>query len=113
MIRWFARNPVAANLLMVAIILAGIYSAFFWITLEVEPSWKRNVIRVSIPYRGATAKDVERAILLPIEAALEGVDGIKMLKTLHSVLLVTMLLLLIRVRTTMVSQPLLKLMHLT
>ena len=79
MIRWFARNPVAANLLMVAILLAGIHSAFFRVTLEVEPSWKRNVIEVNIPYRGATAKDVERAILLPIEAALEGVDGIDML----------------------------------
>lgn len=34
---------------------------------------------IEMPYRGATAKDVEKAILIPIEEALEGVKGIEQL----------------------------------
>ena len=79
MIRWFANNGIAANLLMVGILLGGIYTAFFRIALEVVPTKHYNTVRVDIPYRGATAKDVETAILIPIENALEGVEGIKML----------------------------------
>ena len=67
MIRWFANNSIAANLLMVGILLAGIYTAFFQIALEVSPSRQFNSVRIDMAYRGATAKDVERAILIPIE----------------------------------------------
>lgn len=81
MIRWFANNGIAANFLMVGILLAGLYTAFFRVPLEVVPSVRYNVVFIEMPYRGATAKDVERAILIPIENALRGVDGIKMLHT--------------------------------
>ena len=77
MIRWFANNSIAANFLMAAILLSGLYTAFFRIPLEVIPSIDHNVVYISMPYRGATAKDVERAILIPVEEALEGVNGIK------------------------------------
>ncbi len=79
MIRWFANNSIAANFLMVGILLAGIYSAFFRIPLEVTPTLSWNVVYMDMPYRGGTAKDVERGILIPIEEALEGVSGIKMI----------------------------------
>jgi len=78
MIRWFANNGIAANFLMVGILLAGLYAAFFQIPLEVIPAIEHNVVYVSMSYRGATAKDVERAILIPVEEALEGVEGIEM-----------------------------------
>ncbi len=77
MIRWFATNGIAANFLMLSLLLAGVYTAFFRIPLEVTPSLSWDMVIVEIPYRGATAKDVERAILLPVEAALEGVQGIE------------------------------------
>ena len=77
MIRWFAKNDIAANFLLVGILLAGLYTAFFRIPLEVLPAIDFNVVYISMPYRGATAKDVERAILIPVEEALEGVNGIK------------------------------------
>jgi multidrug efflux pump subunit AcrB len=77
MIRWFANNSIAANFLMVGILLAGLYTAFFQVPLEVTPAITFPVVYVSMPYRGATAKDVEKAILIPVEEALEGVDGIK------------------------------------
>ena len=79
MIRWFANNSIAANLLMIAILLGGIYTAFFRIPLEVQPTREYNVVYIEMPYRGGTAKDVERGVLIPIEEALEGLNGIKML----------------------------------
>jgi multidrug efflux pump subunit AcrB len=77
MIRWFAHNGIAANFLMLAILVGGLYTAFYRIPLEVTPALSWDTVMITMPYRGATAKDVERAILIPIEQALEGVPGIQ------------------------------------
>ena len=79
MIRWFANNGIAANLLMMLIILGGLHAAFFRIPLEVSPTRQYQMVAIRISYRGATAKDVEKRILIPIEKALEGLDGVEML----------------------------------
>jgi len=79
MIRWFAKNGIAANFLMLAILLGGLYTAFYRVPLEVTPALSWDTVMIEMPYRGATAKDVERAILIPVEEALEGVQGIKQL----------------------------------
>jgi multidrug efflux pump subunit AcrB len=84
LIRWFAVNGIAANFLMLAILLGGVYSAFYRVPLEVSPSLSLNSVRVEMNYLGGTAKDVERAILVPIEEALEGVSGIKQLRAFGS-----------------------------
>ncbi len=76
MIRWFANNNIAANFLMVGILLAGVYTAFNKIPLEVQPARVYDNIRISMSYRGGTARDVEQAVLIPIEEALEGLEGI-------------------------------------
>ncbi len=76
MIRWFTINGIAANFLMVAVIVAGSYVAINHVPLEVTPALSWNTVMIDMEYRGGTAKDVERAILIPVEAALEGVDGI-------------------------------------
>ncbi|MCA9192790.1 MAG: efflux RND transporter permease subunit [Planctomycetales bacterium] len=77
MIRWFAQNGIASNFLMLGILVAGVYTALFRIPLEVSPALSWDSVIIEMPYRGATAKDVERAILIPIEEALEGVKGIE------------------------------------
>ncbi|MEM0927499.1 MAG: efflux RND transporter permease subunit, partial [Planctomycetota bacterium] len=76
MIKWFTNNGIAANFLMIAILLGGGYVAWTRVPLEVQPALTWDTVSVKMTYRGATAKDVERAILIPIEEALEGVDGI-------------------------------------
>ncbi|MCD8534656.1 MAG: efflux RND transporter permease subunit, partial [Verrucomicrobia bacterium] len=78
MIKWFANNGIAANLLMIGILLAGIHAAYFRVPLEVSPAFELNVVRMTISYPGATPKDIEKAILLPVEQALEGIKGVKM-----------------------------------
>ena len=77
MIRWFAVNGIAANFLMLSILVAGVYTAIYRIPLEVTPARSWDTVMIEMPYRGATAKDVERAILIPIEESLEGVKGIE------------------------------------
>ena len=78
MIRWFAQNDIAANFLMGGILLAGIYTALFRIPLEVRPTRDFGTVFMTMPYRGATAKDVEKGILIPAEEALEGLKGVEM-----------------------------------
>ncbi|QDU56950.1 efflux RND transporter permease subunit [Aeoliella mucimassa] len=77
MIRWFATNGIAANFMMLAILVAGVYTALYNIPLEVSPERSFETVVVTMTYRGGTAKDVERAILIPMEEALEGVEGIR------------------------------------
>ena len=77
MIRWFTKNSIAANFLMVGILLGGLYTAFFKVPLEVTPALSWNLVMMDMRYPGATPKDIEKAILIPVEAALESVQGIK------------------------------------
>lgn len=77
MIRWFARNDIAANFLIIAILLWGGYSAMERVPLEVQPALKFNQVDINVPYRGGSPADVEKAVLIPIESALEGMQGVK------------------------------------
>ncbi|MEM9660008.1 MAG: efflux RND transporter permease subunit, partial [Planctomycetota bacterium] len=79
MIRWFTVNGIAANFLMLGILVAAAYTALYRVPLEVSPARSWDTVMIEMPYRGATAKDVERAILIPVEESLEGVEGIKQL----------------------------------
>ena len=81
MISWFARNGIAANLLMGGILLGGIYVAFFQITLEMEPDREWGSVSIRKKYPGATPTDIEREILIPVENALESLNGVKQLNT--------------------------------
>lgn len=76
MIEWFARNPVAANILMFAIVIAGLVSAANWIPVETFPSLERNRVIISTSFRGATPKTTEDSITLRIEEAIADIEGI-------------------------------------
>ena len=73
---WFASNHVAANLLMLLIMVAGLIS-ILTAKLEVFPDLSLDMINIMVPYRGASPADVEEGVLLRIEDAIAGVDGIK------------------------------------
>ncbi|MFK5922592.1 MAG: efflux RND transporter permease subunit [Verrucomicrobiota bacterium] len=78
LITWFARNGVAANLLMAAIAIAGIYTLVTKkIPLEVFPEFESNIIRITVPYRGATPEEVEESVVIRIEEAVAEVEGIE------------------------------------
>ena len=75
-IAWMARNPVAANLLMVILLAAGLVSMTS-IKQEVFPEFSLDVVNVNVVYPGASPEEIEQAALLAIEEAVRGVDGIK------------------------------------
>jgi len=76
LIAWFARNNVAANLLVVGIIVAGV-SGLWKNKREVFPTVSSDMISVSVVYLGAAPAEVEEGICIKIEEAIEGIEGIK------------------------------------
>ena len=77
MIAWFARNSVAANLLMVAIFLGGVIALKTQVPFEVFPSAEPRLINVGVSLRGATPEDVELGVAVRIEEAVQDLEGVK------------------------------------
>lgn len=77
MITWFARNGVAANLLMITIIVAGIWSLSSRITLEFFPTIESDRINIRVSLRGATPEDAELSLAIRIEEAIQDLEGVK------------------------------------
>lgn len=75
-VAFMARNGVAANLLMMFFLIAGIV-AYGTIVQEVFPENSLDTVQVSVAYPGATPDEVEESIVQKIEEAVEAVDGIK------------------------------------
>ena len=79
-IAWFAANHVAANLLMILIIVAGLISANS-IRKETNPVFELNMIQVRVPYLGAAPQEVEEGVVIKIEEAIEDLQGIKRIRS--------------------------------
>jgi len=76
-ISWFARNDVAANLLMISIAALGIYSLISIITLEFFPQFESRQINVQVTLRGATPEDAELGLTTRVEESIKDLEGIK------------------------------------
>ena len=76
LIDWFARNSVAANLLMVLTIVGGLLTAFT-LKQEVFPEFSLDIVNVQVTYLGAAPEEVEEGVCIKIEEAIQGLDGIK------------------------------------
>lgn len=80
---WFARNHVAANLLMMLIMAGGVIS-LFTTKIELFPDMSIDMITVTVPYLGASPAEVEEGVCVRVEEAIAGVDGIKRLRSTAS-----------------------------
>ncbi|MEC8375297.1 MAG: efflux RND transporter permease subunit [Pseudomonadota bacterium] len=76
LIAWFARNSVAANLLMIFIIIMGVAS-YFTIQRQMFPNIEINYINVEASYPGASPQEIEESIFIKVEEALKDVTEIK------------------------------------
>lgn len=76
LIAYFANNSVAANLMMVFIIIMGIIS-YFTIQRQMFPNVEINYIEVQANYPGASPQEIEESILIKIEESLKDVTEIK------------------------------------
>lgn len=75
MISWLARHPVAANLLMAAIMILGL-TALPTLKRETFPEIASDRVAVTVVYPGATTGEVEDALCRRIEDALEGITNL-------------------------------------
>ncbi len=76
MVRFFAKHPTAANLLMLGFFAVGAFSLPN-LKRETFPDFRPKEVEVSIIYPGATAEDVEEAVCRRLENALESVTYIE------------------------------------
>ena len=81
MIEWFARNSVAANLLMMAIVLVGVITLSTRLKLEIFPTSDPDTINVSVSLRGATPEDIELGVAVRIEEAVQDIQGIEEIRS--------------------------------
>lgn len=72
---WMAQNAVTANLIMIACIVGG-YLFMQTIKQEVFPQFEVDAVRISVAYPGASPEEIETGIILAVEDAISGVDGI-------------------------------------
>jgi len=78
MIRWFTGHPTASNLLLLLILVAGVFAAP-GLLRETFPDFRAVEAEITVPYRGAAAEDVERAICAPLWDGVQGVEGLQTL----------------------------------
>jgi len=74
--RWSAKNPVAANVMMLLIFFGG-YLAVTSMRREMFPEFVLDFVTVSVPYPGASPEEIEESICIKIEERIESVDGVK------------------------------------
>lgn len=72
----FARHRLAANLLMVLMLMAGIWGVVK-IKVQMNPTQTWNVAEVELHWPGASAEDVERLVTDPIEYQLRSIEGME------------------------------------
>ncbi|RKY13372.1 MAG: AcrB/AcrD/AcrF family protein [Planctomycetota bacterium] len=77
---WFAQNHVAANLLMLLIIVGGIISLSTNI-VEMFPQMSVDIITIQVPYLGATPAESEEGVCVRVEEAVAGLDGVKRIRS--------------------------------
>lgn len=79
-VAWMAQNPVAANLLLVIVLVAGLFS-IETMDKEVFPSFPTETFRITVPYPGSSPEEVERGIILRVEEAVRDIVGIDELRS--------------------------------
>ena len=82
-IYWFSRNHVAGNFLMLMVVVFGLMT---WPKLkkEIFPETAINAVVISVPYPNATPEEVEKGILIPVEEAIQDLDGIDAIRSTAS-----------------------------
>ena len=80
LIAWFAENQVAANLVMVLIVVAGLLS-LQTTRKELIPNISLDMVTIGVAYPGATPKEIEQSICVRIEESIFDIEGIRKITT--------------------------------
>jgi multidrug efflux pump subunit AcrB len=77
MIAWFAKNDVAANIMLFVIMISGIYVATTQIPIDLFPEFEQRNVQVSMVLPGASPQETEEGITIKIEEAIQDLEGIR------------------------------------
>lgn len=75
-IGFFVHHRVAANLVMIVMLLAGAL-ALTRMNIQFFPSFELDVVTVQVVWSGAAAEDIEQGITDPLEQRLRSLEGLK------------------------------------
>lgn len=76
MIAWFAKNDVAANIMLVLIMLVGFYVMKTQVAVDMFPDVEIRSVNVSMSLPGASPQEVEEGITIKVEEAIQDLEGI-------------------------------------
>ncbi len=82
-IAWMVRNGVTPNLIMLFLLFGGAIMLFH-IKQEVFPEFSLDTVTITVPYPGASPEEVESGIVLAIEEAVRGIEGVKQVTSTSS-----------------------------
>jgi multidrug efflux pump subunit AcrB len=71
----FAHHKVAANLLMIIMIMSGAF-ALDRLNVQFFPTFELEIVQVRVVWSGASAEDIEDGITNPLEQRLRTVDNL-------------------------------------
>ncbi|MEO1879749.1 MAG: efflux RND transporter permease subunit, partial [Methylococcales bacterium] len=80
---FFAHHKVAANLLMLMMIMGGLF-ALHKLNIRYFPSFDLDYVTVRTVWSGASAEDIETSITNPLEQTLRSVDNLRHLTSTSS-----------------------------
>lgn len=76
LIGWMTHNRITPNLVMIVFLVGGFIYALR-IKQEVFPEFELDIVNVAVPYPGSSPEEVEQGIVLAVEEAIRGLEGIK------------------------------------
>lgn len=77
MIAWFAKNDVAANILLVVIMLSGLYFMSAKVPIDMFPDIEIRNVNVTMSLPGSSPQEVEEGITIKVEEAIQDLEGIR------------------------------------
>ncbi|HPI96693.1 MAG TPA: efflux RND transporter permease subunit, partial [Gammaproteobacteria bacterium] len=80
LIAWWAKNSVAANLLMVGLLIAG-FIGFNNMEREMDPQVRFPGLQIGVSWPGASPQEVEEQIVARIEESVRDLDEIEWVRS--------------------------------
>ena len=77
---FFARSPVAANMLMLLFLGTGTIAAFL-LPVQSVPDFDPRVVQVTVPYPGATPEEVEEGVTRRVEERVRDIVGVRQVRS--------------------------------
>jgi len=79
-IQYFIKHRIVTNWVMIIICIAGVF-ALLNMNKRINPKLELEEVNIEIPFPGASAVEVEEGIVIKIEEALRGMEGIEKVRS--------------------------------